>query len=203
MPRARRGSTRELVYRFVVQRLAQGMPPTVREVQQAMGLRAVESARRHLDALVGEGRLRKASGVARGYRLAGPRHASGEASAVPILGQVQAGDLTAAIEEPDGYVLVESKHAAAELFALRVRGDSMVGAGILPGDVVVVRRTAEARSGDLVVAMVDGEATVKTLRRRGRRVELHPANRRYRVLTPDPRELRVLGVVVEVRRTLG
>jgi len=65
-----------------------------------------------------------------------------------------------------------------------------------------VRRGSDARSGDIVVAMVDGEATVKTLRRRGRRVELHPANPRYRPIVPPPAELQILGVVVEVRRQL-
>ena len=76
-------------------------------------------------------------------------------------------------------------------------------AGILDGDVVIVRRQPTADSGAVVVALVDDEATVKTLRRRGRRIELHPENSAYEVLTPDPEALTLLGQVIEVRRTLG
>ena len=99
------------------------------------------------------------------------------------------------------------------MFALRVEGESMIGVGILPGDIVIVQRQStalpdEIRSGEIVVAMVDDEVTVKTLRRTGRRVELHPENPRYKPIVlsgPESRgrELRILGKVVEVRRYLG
>ena len=197
------GRTREKVYRFVAQRLKEGSPPTVREVQKAMGFAAVESARKHLDALVDSGRLEKQPGVARGYRLPGARRQRDLAVLIPLLGEVQAGDLQTAIEAPEGYVMVESRFAADDLFALRVRGDSMVGLAILAGDLVVVRRSVEPSHGDVVVALIGDEATVKILRRRGRRVELHPANPRFRPIVPDPAELRILGVVVELRRALS
>jgi repressor LexA len=86
------------------------------------------------------------------------------------------------------------------LFGLRVRGESMSGVGILPDDVVIVRRQPEARSGEIVVALVGDEATVKRLRMRGRRVELHPENPDFDVIVPD--ELTLIGKVVEVRRYL-
>ncbi len=197
-----RGQARERVFCFVRDRLLAGAPPTVREVQAAMGFAAVESARRHLECLVAEGRLAKAGRRARGYRLPGACAESGQLAWVPLLGEVQAGDLQTAIESPDGHVLVESRLPGAELFALRVRGDSMVDAAILPGDVVIVRQQDSAQSGEVVVAMVDDEATVKTLRRRGRRVELHPANSAYAPIVPPLAELRILGRVVEVRRRL-
>ena len=107
-----------------------------------------------------------------------------------------------AVEDREGYLPVRSRHAPDKLFALRVRGKSMIGAGILPGDLVVVRRQQTADSGDLVVALVEDEATVKRLRRRGRRVELHPENPDFDVIVPDPEELKILGVVIEVRRHL-
>ncbi len=82
------------------------------------------------------------------------------------------------------------------------KGESMLDAGILPGDLVIVRKQAHADSGQIVVALVDDEATIKTLRKRRNRIELHPANPRYPILLPDPHEVRILGKVIEVRRTL-
>jgi len=193
------GQTRERVFRHVRNRLAAGSPPTVREVQQAFGFRSVQSAREHLEALVGEGRLAKDEGKARGYRLPG-----GEPPPVrvPLVGRVAAGALDAAIEDFDDYVPVRTHLDSAELFGLRVHGESMTGAGILAGDVVIVRRQATARTGDIVVALVGDEATVKRLRLRGRRVELLPENPAYEPIVPDPAEVRLLGKVIEVRRFL-
>lgn len=196
------GRTREKVFRFMRKRLLAGAPPTVREVQEAMEFAAVESARKHLEALVAEGRLAKTPGRSRSYRLAGLPKARRPAALVPLLGEVPAGDLQLAVQSPDGYVLVESRFADDELFALTVRGDSMIDAGILSGDTVVVRRQASASSGDVVVAMVDDEATVKTLRKRGRRIELHPANPAYEPIVPAPAEVRILGLVIELRRRI-
>ena len=194
------GETREKVYRFIRDRLLAGSPPTVREVQEAMGFGAVESARKQLDALVAEGRLVKTPGRSRSYRL--PGAPAGLATRVPIVGRIRAGNLDAALEDPDGFVVFETRVPPEELFALRVRGDSMKGVGILDGDVLIVRQQADAETGSVVVAMVDGDATVKTLRRRRNRVHLEPANPAYDVIVPEPGSLRILGRVLEVRRTL-
>jgi len=201
-PKTPPGQTRRQIHRFVRERLLEGRPPTVREVQQAFGFRSVQSAREHLETLVAEGKLSKVPGKARGYRL--PRGGdAGPATLVPLLGRVQAGDLTTAVEDPDGgYLAVQTRAAGDELFALRVRGESMSGAGILPGDVVIARRQPTASSGDVVVALVGDEATVKTLRRRGRRIELHPHNPDFEPIVPDPAEVVLLGKVIEVRRFL-
>jgi len=115
---------------------------------------------------------------------------------------VPAGALDAAIEDCVGYIPVQTRHPASKLFALRVSGDSMTGAGILDGDVVIVRRQRTANSGEIVVALVGDEATVKRMKLRANRIELHPENPAYEVLTPDPRELSLLGKVIEVRRRL-
>jgi repressor LexA len=191
------GQTRGRVLRFVTERLLRGQPPTVREVQQALGLRAVQSARVHLEALVREGRLAKRPG-ARGYAL--PDGAP--ARLVPLLGRVPAGALRTAFEEREGFVVVAARGRADDLFALRVRGDSMTGAGILDGDIVVVRRQDAAESGDVVVTLVGDEATVKRLRLRAGRIELHPANPAFAPLSLPPDALRLLGKVIEVRREL-
>jgi repressor LexA len=196
------GQSREAVYRFVRARLVRGAPPTVREVQEALGFHAVESARAHLEALVREGRLRKEEGQSRGYRL--PDVAVGTAAPVmvPLLGRVPAGALDAAVEDLEGYLPVTAGAVAEGLFALRVKGRSMVGLGIMPGDVVIVRRQPAAEPGDVVVALVDDDATVKVFRPRRGRVELHAANPDFPPLVPDPLKFRLLGKVVEVRRFL-
>ena len=201
MSRAGAGRTRDRVFRFVRDRLLAGDPPTVREVQEAFGFRTPHTARYHLEKLVAERRLSAARGRARGYRLpigGGPASPAGR---VPLLGRVRAGRPTEAAEVFEGHVPAPAGRSEEGLFALRVQGRSMVGAGILPGDLVIVRRQPTADSGALVVALVDGEATVKRLRRRGGRVELHPENPEFAPIRAG-RETTLLGKVVEVRRTV-
>jgi repressor LexA len=199
-PKLKPGVTRERVFEFVRSRLLAGEPPTVREVQEEMGFAAVQSAQQHLEALVGEGRLEKESG-ARGVRL--PRMPD-KPLLVPLLGRVQAGAPVLAGDNIEGYVPISAGgRSAGQLFALRVRGESMKLAGILEGDVVIVRRQAVAESGDVVVALLGDEATVKTLRLRGHRAELHPANPDFApIILKPPRELVLLGKVIELRRDL-
>lgn len=196
------GETREKVYRYVRDRLLDGEPPSVREVQSAMGFSAIESARKQLNALVDEGRLEKAPGRARGFRLPSAGRSSGFVR-LPVVGQIHAGDLHAAIESPDGYVIATRRRSQGGLFALRVTGDSMVERGILDGDLVIVSRQTRAESGDIVVALVEDEATVKTLRVRGRGFFLEPANPDYEPIRPAPGTCEILGRVVEVRRDLS
>jgi repressor LexA len=195
------GESREKVFRFVQECIFAGQPPTVREVQGALGFGAYESARLHLENLVAEGRLVKEAGKARGYGLPGGA-AAGAWHLAPLVGQVQAGDLTAAIQQPEGYVPVQSRAPRGELFALRVRGQSMREAGILEGDIAIVRRQQVAENGEIVVALVGDEATVKRLRRRRGRVELWPENPDFTPIVPEPGELTLLGKVVEIRRYL-
>jgi repressor LexA len=207
MPTTPPGETRARVLEYVQKRLLEGRPPTIREVQRAFRFRAVETARAHLEALVREGRLSKREGESRGFELPllrGFQHPR----LVPVLGRVQAGALSTAIEDFEGYVPVESPvgRSSDEIFALRVRGESMIGAGIFHDDLVLVRRQDAARSGEIVVALVGDEATVKRLRisaGRDRRVELHPENPAFPVIVPKPGECKILGKVIEVRRTLG
>ncbi|MEM8886049.1 MAG: transcriptional repressor LexA [Planctomycetota bacterium] len=196
MGRTPAGQTRERIFRFMQERLRTGFAPTVREVQEQFGFRAVQSAREHLERLVEEGRLDKLPGRARGYRL--PDRAVPVAM-VPVLGRVPAGPVDLAVEDLEGYIPFEGGQDE-DLFGLRVRGDSMRDAGILEGDLAIVRKQDHAQNRDVVVALLGEEATVKTLRRFGRRVELHPANPAYTPIVPDPREFAVLGKVIEIRR---
>ncbi len=207
-----KGATRARIYAFLRERLMAGAPPTVREVQQAFAFRSVESARAQLEALVRDGLLVKTPGKSRSYRLAEGGTALRPPRLVPLLGRVQAGALSAAIEDREGYVAVDGSRAARDedLFALRVRGESMTGAGILPGDVVIVRRQAAAESGDIVVALVGGafsdttddEATIKTLRKRDGQWVLQPENPAFAPIVPEPAALTILGKVIEIRRAL-
>jgi len=197
------GQTRRRVFRFMKERLREGQPPTVREVQDAFGFKSVQSAREHLEHLVNEGKLVKVAGVSRGYRLP-PDEAVGILSRmIPVLGQVQAGALTTAVEDPEGgYIGIHPRPGDEEMFALKVEGESMMNAGILSGDIVVVRKQATADSGDIVVALVGDEATVKRLHFGEGRVELRPENPAFKPIIPLPEELILLGKVVEVRRSL-
>jgi repressor LexA len=194
------GETRNKIFEYVKARLLAGEAPSVREVQEHFGFQSVGSAREHLEALVREGLLRKQAGKARGYRL--PESDASRAILVPLLGRVQAGALTTAVEDLEGYVSVQSRSTQAELFALRVRGESMIRAAILPGDIVIVRRQPSANGGDVVVALVDDEATVKRLRFVDKRVELHPENPEFEPIRPTDAEVHILGKVIEVRRYL-
>ncbi len=210
MSHAPLGVTRERVFHFVRERLLAGDPPTVRDVQGVFGFRTPQTARYHLEKLVAEGRLLAARGKARGYRLLEQLDVPSPTRWVPVLGRVQAGRLTTATEELDGYVPMPARHTRRghgdhrdhdDLFALRVQGESMTGAGIFPGDVVIVRRQPTADSGTVVVALVDDEATVKRLRLHDGQVELHPENPDFDPILTD-REITLLGKVIEVRRTL-
>jgi repressor LexA len=193
MGRTPPGETREKVFRFVYERLLEGRPPTMREIAEHQGFQTTQTAREHLERLARDGRLEKLPG-ARGYRVVGGT----TAVPVPIVGSVVAGGLSFATEDLEGYEAVEGGKG---LFGLRVRGPSMRDAGILDGDLVLVRPQATARTGEVVVALVGDEATVKVLHRSGKRVELRPRNPAFRPIVA--KEVRILGKVVEVRRRLA
>lgn len=191
---------REKVYRYVVERLKNGDPPTLREVQAFMGFKAVETSRNHLEALVAEGRLVRGGRASRSYALPQEVWKASRVARIPLLGSVQAGALTLAVEEPEGYVELEASRSTEELFALKVRGLSMTGAGLLPDDLVIARRQSAAQQGDIVVALVGEEATVKRLKFSGKTIVLQPENPDFEPLRLPAEEVKLLGKVIEVRR---
>ena len=193
------GETRAKVHEFVLRRILDGAPPSVREVQEEFGFRSTATVREHLDALVEAGTLEQESGRDRGYRVPG----GFVPGMVPILGHVHAGSLSAAIETAEGYVPVRAA-LASRSFALRVAGESMADREIHDGDIVLVQRDAPIRSGDIVVALIGDEATLKTYRKIGRRIVLEAANPAYADIEPTSSGplFRILGRVFEVRRAL-
>ncbi|MGB1885542.1 MAG: transcriptional repressor LexA [Gammaproteobacteria bacterium] len=199
MPKSPAGKTRAAVREFVCQRILLGEPPSVREIQEKFGFRSTATAREHLHALVEAGELEHEPGRDRGYRIPG----AFMPGLAPILGRVQAGSLTEAIEVAEGYVPVRAGEAD-EVFALKVVGESMAGREIHEGDVVLVRPGARIRQGDVVVALVGEDATVKTYTRRDNQIVLMAENPDYPDIVParDGPEFRIVGRVFEVRRQL-
>ena len=176
----------------------QGRPPTVRELGGRLRLSSTRTVHDHLKALQAEGLLRRQPG-ARGLRLA-----EGE-TGLPILGRVAAGKPLLAEENLEGNLDLGCFFGQAEgLFLLMVQGDSMVQAGILPGDYVVVRSQEEVPAGAIAVAEVEGEVTVKRAVKKGQVLWLHPANPAFEPVAIDLRkkEARILGRVVGVLRTV-
>ena len=178
-----------------------GYPPTIREIGAAVGLDSPSSVAHQLKALEDRGLIRRG---ARGSRAIDVR-APGEQSpaetnvAVPVLGAIAAGAPIVADEHvEEELTLPVSLVGHGTLFALRVKGDSMIEAAICDGDTVVVRQQQVADNGDIVAAMIDGEATVKVLRRTGGHVELVPRNPAYDVIPGD--DATILGKVVSVLR---
>jgi repressor LexA len=181
-----------------------GYPPTVREIGEAVGLTSSSSVHAQLENLGRRGLLRKDPAKPRAIEVAGARPA--RAVDVPVVGRIAAGAPVLADEHVEGHLPVAEELAGSgELFALRVHGDSMVDAGILDGDLVVVRRQDVARDGTVVVALLPGpaedEATVKRLRRTSGKVVLAPENPAMEPFDMPPGG-RILGVVVAVLRKL-
>jgi repressor LexA len=181
-----------------------GYPPTVREIGEAVGLTSSSSVHAQLANLEKRGLIRRDATKPRAMVLKGPGAPRTSGVSVPLLGRISAGTPVMAEENIEDYLLLPKDYAGEDHFALRVAGDSMIGAGILDGDVVVVRRQDAAADGDVVAALLAGpaedEATVKRLRRDDGRIVLQPENP-----TMEPFELgagRILGKVVAVLRKL-
>jgi repressor LexA len=186
-----------------------GYPPSVREIGEAVGLTSSSTVHAHLAVLQREGYLRRDPSKPRAIEVCYDPSSKVIADArpirhVPLVGEVAAGTGVLAQENVEElYPLPEDFTGTGTLFMVRVRGDSMVDAGIVDGDFVVVRQQPEADRGDVVVAGIpDGEATVKTYSTRQGRVVLSPANERLSPMEFDPSEVTIYGKVVTVLRRL-
>lgn len=161
---------------FIARQVAEhGLPPTLAEIAREFGFRQPRSAQSHLQALEAKGVLRLLPGKSRGIRLANPPPPA-DGLSLPVLGKVAAGE-PIGDAEPEGRLLLDrALFFPKPDYLLRVRGDSMRDDGIFDGDLIAVHRTPEAHDGQIVVARLDGELTVKRLRRRRDRIQLLPRN---------------------------
>lgn len=185
------------VLKFIYESVkASNLPPTIREIAQHFHFSSTGTVRDYLHALARKGYIRITANKSRAIELV-----KEALFRIPILGQVQAGLPTLAVEEIEGYLNLDSLvFSDDDTFALRVRGDSMMNAGIMPDDLVLVRRQNMAQTGETVVALVGQEdATVKHLRKRGGMYFLDPANPAY---TPIPvnEDVAIIGKVISVIR---
>lgn len=203
-----------LILQTIEESIAQrGYPPTMREIGGAVGLTSPSSVKHQLTALERKGYLRRDPNSPRAMEIVGSEVTgtllgdidegtdAPPATMVPVVGRIAAGGpILAEQSVEDVFPLPRQLVGDGELFLLRVAGDSMIEAAICDGDWVVVRRQPVAENGEIVAALIDGEATVKTLQRRNGRVLLKPANPAYPVIDGD--DAQVLGRVVSVLRSL-
>jgi len=175
-----------------------GYPPSVREIAQAVDLKSPSTVHFHIKSLVAAGLLLQTEGKTRSVTI-NPDHAPAKKDRVPILGSVAAGTPILAEESIEDYLTFDTGDKAGEYFALKVRGESMLEAGILPGDLVVVHQQPSVRNHDIVVALFEDEATVKTFHRENDgHVWLLPENSAYSPI--DGENCSILGRVVAVVR---
>ena len=173
----------------------QGYPPSVREIGEAVGLKSPSTVHFHLKRLEEAGVIEKGAGKGRAITL---RESPKPENQVPVVGNVAAGSPILAQECIEDYLTFDTGRLGDTHFALRVRGESMLNAGILPGDLVVVRQHQTCNQGEIVVAMIDDEATVKRFSRKGGHVWLLPENDAYSPI--DGTYAQILGKVVAVVR---
>lgn len=180
-----------------------GHPPTIREIGERFGISSTNGVRTHLIALVKKGYLKKIDHISRGLELT--RKLVSGVRRVPLVGLVPAGRPIDAVENVEGEIALDLSFVPkGDAFSLTVTGDSMIGAGIHDGDMVVVRKQAVAQKGDIVVAVVDGEATVKRYYPEARRVRLQPENPEFDPIYADRKsaDFRIAGKVVGLLRRI-
>ncbi|MCK4421850.1 repressor LexA [candidate division WOR-3 bacterium] len=179
--------TRERILEFLEGFIEEnGFAPSVREIARHLGFRSTKAIKVHLDEMANMGWIEKKGGVARGIHLI--------EKGIPIIGRVQAGQPTLQFEGVEGHFSFDKWKGS---FLLRIKGDSMIGAHIEEGDLVVIEKDREARKGDIVVALVEDETTVKRLDKKNGRWILKPENPDYSIID---KEFQVIGVAIGVIR---
>lgn len=168
-----------------------GYSPTVRDIKDALGIKSTSTVHGYLTRLAEKGLITKQDGKSR--TISTGTETSGKPNGVPLIGRVRAGMPILAAENYEGYIDYPVKNGE-ELFALRVTGDSMIEAGILDGDVIIVRKGNFCENGDIAVALIDDGATVKTFYRENGHFRLQPENKKLKPIITD--EVLILGKVI-------
>ncbi|MDD6799309.1 MAG: transcriptional repressor LexA [Firmicutes bacterium] len=177
-----------------------GYSPSVRDIQQALDIKSTSTVHAYLERLEEKGLIQKESGKSRTLRVDSSA-SQRRVLRIPLLGKVRAGQPILAVENLETYIdfpMANRFYRQNELFALRVTGDSMIGAGIIDGDIIVVQKQSDAADGQIVVAMIGDEATVKTFYREKDCCRLQPENPAMKPIFV--KELLILGRVVSVMR---
>ena len=181
------------VFDLIRRSIEKGVIPSVREIGAELGIKSTSSVPRYLSSLEEKGYIERGDGLIRSIRLPGS-----QVSHIPVLGVVTAGQPILAVESVEEYIPVQLRGNSKELFALRVRGESMIKAGILDGDLIIARRTPTAENGEIVVALIDDEATVKRFYKENGGFRLQPENDTMEPIYTD--HLMILGRVVGLQR---
>lgn len=190
-------ATQKKVYEFLAERLQNGVPPSIREIGAAVGLKSTSSVQANLIALEKAGYIQRDPLLKRSIRLLGPL--SDKVTQVPLLGTVTAGMPILAVEQIEGYIpFTGSVSSDKPLFALHVKGESMINIGIFDGDIVIIEKTPVAENGDVVVALVEDSATVKTFYKENGHFRLQPENDTMEPIIVD--EVAILGKVKSLVR---
>ena len=187
----------KMVFEFIKDRIEEGYPPTVREICAEFGFKSTSTAHRYINNLTAKGLLEKGNNQNRAIRLTG-----GNGMKIPLVGTVTAGIPITAIEEITDYISFQpARHYSDPLFALKVRGESMINAAILDGDMVVIEQTPYAENGDIVCALVDNEsATIKTFYKEDGHYRLQPENDTMDPIITD--HVEILGKVIGLIRMM-
>ena len=196
-----RGDNQQRILDFIKSEIqTKGYPPSVREIANAVGLKSTSTVHGHLQRLEKRGLLHRDAMKPRAMEVVGdPNFVRNNSTAVPVIGRVTAGMPILAEVNLDDYVAIPVVMLGeGEHFILLVRGDSMIEAGILDGDYIVVRRASEALNGEIVVAMIDDSATVKRFYKEKGRFRLQPANHTMAPIYAD--DVTILGKVVSLYR---
>lgn len=201
----------ERVFKFIVQEQQEnGAPPTIREICSALGYKSVNNARQHLKLIEQKGYIRLLKGRSRGIEiLAGANKAINKTNSiefnelsVPLVGNIAAGAPITAEENVEAEIILDRNLFSGDgLFTLRIKGDSMEGIGVLNGDLVIIRQQNSANNGDIIAAIIDGEATLKRYIRKENHIILRPENERYEdIIVPADQNIWIAGKMVGVLR---
>jgi repressor LexA len=198
-------STQERVYQFIIEwKKNRGFPPTVREIAEGLGFKSLNNVRQHLRLIEKKGFLRISGGKARGIDVTTQfgRVSADNGIEVPLIGRVAAGAPIVAEENIEGTVTLDrSLFKGDGLFTLKVRGESMQDIGVFDGDIAVVKQQQAAANGEVVVAIVDGEATLKRFFKKSDKIVLHAENPNFNdIVVTSPKNVFIAGRLVGIIR---
>ena len=183
------------VLAYINERISEGVPPSVREICSELGIKSTSTVHKYLKLLEEDGYIKRDQNLNRSIKVPG----CGNMTNVPLLGTVTAGVPILAVEQIEEYIPYKTRYGGdKDLFALHVQGNSMINAGILDGDIIVSRKVSTAKNGEIVVALIDDEATVKRFYKENGHFRLQPENDDFAPIIVD--EVSILGRVISVMR---